>query len=123
LKSLQLILETVTALIAGIPEARFVALGIAVIGLTTLLLTVGLSRLSRKSKKIDALVLELQTEVDRLRQAEERRALADLRSNRAFLQNLALELADTNPEAVPTEISENVNAPHDLVYQKLSSTG
>ena len=107
-----------------IPEAWFLSAGVLVGVLTTVFFSVVMVRLSRKLKLVDALVFELQAEVDRLRQAEERRALADLKSNRVFLQNLALELTDISSAAHQDDhSSESLGPPNDPVRFKMSSTG
>jgi hypothetical protein len=128
--SLQLLFERGIGSIHDLPERWLMVAGVVTVfvALAIALLTIARIRLSRKLKAIDAVVAELQAEVDRLRQAEERRALSDLRANRAFLQNLALELTDNNPATMatmdeadkPAESSERAREPARL---KLSSAG
>ena len=128
MKSLQLIFERGIALLRDLPEPWMMATGFvfAVFAVLTIaLLAAAMRRLSRKLTTVDTVISELQVEVDRLRQAEERRALSDLRANRAFLQNLALELADNN-SATTTEANpppEGLGTPREPARLKLSSAG
>jgi hypothetical protein len=126
-KTLQLIFERGIGSIQDLPERWMMAAGVVIVlvALAIALLTIARIRLSRKLKAIDAVVAELQGEVDRLRQAEERRALSDLRANRNFLQNLALELADNNPAKTneASQPAENLGTSREPARLKLSSAG
>lgn len=83
----------------------WVMIGILAIVASIMLLAAAVKRLARKLKAVDRILAEQRAEIDQLRQAEDRRALADLQSNRAFLENLAFELADAVPEVIATASS------------------
>src|SRR3569833_1219936 len=75
----------------------WVMIGILAIVASIMYLAAAVKRLARKLKAVDRILAEQRAEIDQLRQAEDRRALAELKSNRAFLEGLAFELADATP--------------------------
>jgi hypothetical protein len=124
-RPMQLLFDWSMRGLVEVPERwLIVAAGFIIAGLLAVMFAIMGMRLSRRLKKAELLICELQPEIDRLRQAEERRALADLKSNNAFLQNLALELADHCP-TVPhaSDPVEDLNKAPDPVRFKLPSIG
>jgi hypothetical protein len=99
-------------------------MGIVVIVASIMLLAAAVKRLARKLKAVDLVLAEQRAEIDQLRQAEDRRALADLKSNRAFLENLAFKLADATPSMAANASSTDRSVERlDPARLKRSSTG
>lgn len=102
----------------------WIIIGILVIVASIMLLAAAVKRLARKLKAVDLVLAEQRAEIDQLRQAEDRRALTDLKSNRAFLENLAFELADATPSIVADASSPDRSVERlDPARLKRSSTG
>src|SRR4051794_22671660 len=82
-------------------------LGVGLLGLSilTAFVVLMMSRLVRKQRSLEKRLQHVRAEVDQLLQAEERRAMAEAKSNKAFLSELSLRKVDRGA-TVPETLEE-----------------
>jgi hypothetical protein len=99
--------------LAPLPHSRpalFAAL--LVLFLWASVLAIAMLRSSRRQKRIEAAIRDINAEIERLHQAEERRTLVELRSNQHFLNEVTLTPVTYPSGAVEQGKSQdkNINA-------------
>jgi hypothetical protein len=80
----------------------FLSVGLLGLFILTALVIIMMLRLVRKQRSIDKRLGHLRVEVEQLLQAEERRAMAEAKTNKNFLSGISLQIVDSGPTAPET---------------------
>ena len=88
----------------------FLSVGLLGLFILTVLVVIMMSRLFRKQRSIDKRLGHLRAKVEQLRQAEDRRAMADAKTNKDVSAGISLQIVDSGP-TVPETFEDPKKAP------------